>query len=139
MRQKSMHPLNNIYQQTAPYSMGLFYILLTPATMPFFLTKVNNYYTNTLNIRHLQNTNTNFLLNKQYTKCTLWLTIHQIGLQKCYIAEQLHTSAGCTKRIGHSAFRLFIYTTVKIPLLLPPCPHLISVLLTANTLHLLQL
>lgn len=32
--------------------------------MPFFLTKVNNYYTNTLNINYLQNTNTNFLLNK---------------------------------------------------------------------------
>lgn len=108
MRQKSMHPLNNIYQQPAPYSMGLFYILLTPATMPFFLTKVNKYYTNTLNIKYLQNTNTNFLLNKHYTKCTLWLTIHQIGLQKCYLAEQLHTSAGCTKEsdIGFPAIHL---------------------------------
>jgi hypothetical protein len=64
MQRKTYIHYNNIYQQPAPYSMGLFYILLTQVIMPFFLTKVNNHYTNTLNINYLQNTNTNFLLNK---------------------------------------------------------------------------
>jgi hypothetical protein len=49
--------------------MGLFYKLLTPATMLFYLTKVNNYYSNKLNTNHLQKQNTNLLLNKLYTKC----------------------------------------------------------------------
>lgn len=64
MQRKTYIHYNNIYQQPAPYSMGLFYILLTQVIMPFFLTKVNNYYTKTLNINYLQNTNSNFLLNK---------------------------------------------------------------------------
>jgi hypothetical protein len=55
-----------------------------------------------------------------------------------YQAERLRRSANRSKEThyGYPADHLH---NCKIPLLLPPGLHLISVLLTANTLHLLQL
>lgn len=54
---------NNIHEIISPAPAGLFYVLLSTMTIPFYLTILNNSHHNTLNINYLNQNKINLLLN----------------------------------------------------------------------------